>query len=511
MLNLYDEFRDFHVFKRFKYLLGDWWNMDILIVVRKGSKFFYDNIDELNNPIVKDLLKSQLFRSYFLNTVNSVIDKNTNFQGKLKTLSWKQTGLNLFIVPLFIQDKPLSAVLVATGFAPKNQSLLEQALSYLDFSEKSIEQKIESLKQISSFDKGYIQKMLEILVEEFFKLLQERKQQNEMIKLLNRRDSSKQHESIIGASSAMSYIFNIMEKIKNHDTNILIEGELGTGKKLLAKEIHEQSLRSKKMFYSQNCSSFKGKLLEFEVFGEGFSSKTTRKKKTLLEKLEGGTLCLIDIGYSDLEFQEKLLRFLKSSTFSSNDPLKSRKANVRVIALTTQDLRMMTEQGKFNKNLYKELSLVHIKSPPLRKRKKDIPLLISHFFKMKSPMKKREFSLEALKILYQYSWPGNIKELESEIDRVLSLGSELKRVFTKKDLSPHIQFSGDQDHEFIKKFYNKPYSLKSALRSVEKTILLNCLRQHNWNKTKVAKALGTSRTFVVLKTKEYGLIKAREA
>ena len=510
MLDIYNQFRDFHIFKRFKYLLGDWWNMDILVVVKKGERFFYDNTKQLNNPIVKDLLESPLFKNYFLSSINSLINLKIDSSSELKKITWKQTGLDLFVVPLILKNTPLEAFLVATGFAFQKKEELYQALSYLGLSQKAIEQKTKNLKKLSPSDKVYIQKMLKILAEEFFTLLQEKKKQDEIIKILNRKQGQQKYGSIIGKSPAMYYIFNTLEKIKNHNASVLIEGEIGTGKKLLAKTIHSQSLRSKSSFYSQNCSSFKGKLLELELFGytKGAFPKACKDKKALLEKLEGGTLSLNEIGNSSPEFQVKLLRFLTDSVFFSEGSSKEEKANVRIIALTSKDLKTMAEQGQFNKDLYFALNAISLKSPILKQRKADIPLLIDHFFKMKSPVKKRGFSLKATRALYQYSWPGNIQELESEIDRVLSLSPENQEIFTEQDLSPHIRASSS---ELARVFQRGTGNLKETLRSIEKKILIDCLRQNNWNKTRVAKLLGTSRTSIVLKTKEYGIIKEEGA
>lgn len=510
MLDIYNQFRDFHVFKRFKYLLGDWWNIDVLVVARSGKKFFYDSVNHLNNPVVKSLLESSLFKNYFLGSINTAINKRANSSQTLKQLAWKQTGLNLFIVPFILKNTPLEACLVATGFAPKKGEALYQSLSYLGLSKKAIEQKMKSLKKLSPADEVYIQKMLKILAEEFFNLLQEKQQQALLIEKLNRKKPSPSYGRMIGKSPSMYYIFNILEKIKHYDTSLLIEGENGTGKRLLAKTIHNQSSRSKKPFSPQNFSGFKGKLLELELFGYGKKAfpKARQEKKALLEKIEGGTLFLNEIGNTSLAFQEKLLKFLKEGVFFSEGKSRQGRADVRLIAATSKNLKALVEKGQFNEGLYFAINVITVKMPPLKSRKEDIPLLSEHFLKAKSPSKNRHFSLAATKAFCNYSWPGNIRELESEIEKVLSVVPKNHKIITEHDISPHIR---NYSAPLINVFQPGKQDLKSTLRSIEKQILMDCLKKHNWNKTKVAKLLGTSRTSLILKVKEYGIVKKEGA
>ena len=510
MLNIYNQFRDFHVFKRFKYLFGDWWNMDILVVVKSDKKFFYDNTDQLNNSIVKSLLQSSLFKNYFLGSINAAMNKKAISDQPPKLLSWKQTGLNLFIVPLAIKNTPLEACLVATGFAPKKGEHLYQSLSYLGLSQKAIEQKMKGLKQLSSADEVYIQKMLKILAEECFLILQEKQKQDRLIETLNRRKAYQKYGCMVGKSPAMHYIFNILEKIKDYDTSLLIEGENGTGKRLLAKTIHDQSLRSKKAFSYQNFSDFKGKLLELEIFGYDKQAfpKIPKNKKALLEKIKGGTLFLNEIGNTSPEFQNKLLRFLKEGLFFPEGGDKPKKSDVRVLAATSKDLKTLVEKGQFNKDLYFAINVITIKMPPLKSRKEDIPLLAEHFLQTKSLVKDRNLSPTVIRAFYNYTWPGNIQELESEIEKILSVIPKNQKILTEKDLSPHIR---DRSPYQTNVFQPGKQNLKDALHSFERKILSDCLKKHNWNKTRVAKALGISRTSIILKTKEYGIIKEEGA
>ena len=266
-----------------------------------------------------------------------------------------------------------------------------------------------------------------------------------------------------------------------------------------------ESSRSKKSIQFQNCSSFKGDFLELEIFGytKKAFSKSRKDKKALLEKLNGGTLAINEISSSSKKFQARLLAFLKTGLFCPLGSSKKKKSNVRIIAIANKNLKMLAQNGKFNRALYNEISGITVRTPALRQRKMDIPLLAQHFLKTNGPLKQRSFSLKAMKILYNYPWPGNVQELETEIDKLLSLNPKSQDLFTEKDLSPHIRHSTAS--HLMQWMQPGKYNLKKALQSLEKQILLECLQKNNWNKTKVAKALGASRTSIIFKTKEYGI------
>ena len=509
MLSVYSQFRDFHVFKRFKSLFGDWWNMDILVVFKEDKKFFYDSLSQLNNPLVKSLLESSLFKRHFLRSVHAALSKKTEPVLPPRLLPWRQTGLSLFVIPFGEKKSAPEACLVATGFAPKDQKKLSQALLYLGLSEKAIEQKAKSLKELSSTDEVYIQKMLKILADELFALLQERQKQSRLIEKLN-KSQARGYGFLRGKSPAMRYIFGVLERIKDEPTGVLIEGENGVGKRLLAKTIHAQSSRAAKPFHLQNFSAFNGKILELDIFGysQNIFPESFKGKRALLEKIQGGTLFLNEIGGASPGFQGQLLKFLKDGVFFSQGDSKPKKSSARVLYATSKDLKELVEKGQFNEELYFTISAMSLKLPPLKQRKEDIPLLIDHFLDLKSPQKKARLSPKALSLLYNYPWPGNIRELESEIEKLVSLGSNNQELLTERDISAHIK----NHHSPLASVLDSDKSnLKLALRSVEKRILLDCLRKNNWNKSRVAKLLGASRTSVVLKIKEYGIVKEEGA
>ena len=509
MLKLYKEFREFPVFKRFKNLLQDWWNLDVLVVVYEDQKLFCESFKSVRNPMLKLLFESDVFREYFFSSLKPALKKKAKSDQSNWLLPWKQTGLDLFVVPLNFKLKEASpasqAFLVAIGFFPKRQKELKQALSYMSLSTKAIEQKVKSFKKLSSSDEIYIQKMLKILAEEFFMVFQSQNGETVTPKIEN-KSSIRSYGYMTGQSPAMQYIFNVLNKIKNYDGCVLIEGEEGTGKRLLAKTIHLESLRSNKSFHIQNFSTFRGSFLESTLFGRHKdSSKALRHKKSLVQKLQGGTLLLNEIGHTSLDFQKQLLKFLQTSIFFEEGDLKNKKYNVRIMASTSQDLKKLVKAGDFNENLYFAISAMNIAISPLKYRKIDIPLLVQYFLNSANFSSRLSFSKPALKLFYDYPWPGNIQELKAEVEKVAFLKPKTETVVTEKDISSRIRdYSQDLKGSM---FVNRKQNLKETLRSVEKQILLQSLRKNNWNKSRTAQALGTSRTSLVAKAKEYGLFK----
>lgn len=503
--DIYSQFRDFPLFKKFKNLLNDRWGLDILIVIKRKEVFFYDNQKKLHNPIVKHLLSASIFKNYFIKAINDFLKQSQDIKKlkSVKKLTWKQTGLQLFIHPLILENEPVQATLVATGVAPQEDQELRQALLYIK-SDQNIQLDQNILQKLSPADSVYLEKILQILSHEFFTLLQRQQKQKHIIKKLHRNQGSKNQGFLVGKSMAIQQLFEDLKQIKHHDDHILIEGEPGTGKKLIAKNIHKESSRSEFKFQIYNCSNFKSKILESEIFGYKKTETLSNSKnpEALITVLNKGTLILNNIEKSTLSFQSKLFQFLKDS---SNINIKNpEETYTRIVALSSKNLSCLVKENTFHKDLYLKLCEVGLKTQSLNQRKKDIPVLIDHFLNIKNFDKQTNFSDEAMKALYKYPWPGNVRELENEIEKILLLKTENQNLFELKHLSAHIRASTMQFAQMIPKQLK---NLKQILGFVEKQILMNYLAKHNWNKSKVARILGTSRTSIVLKSKEYNLDK----
>ncbi|MEW5807278.1 MAG: sigma-54 dependent transcriptional regulator, partial [Acidobacteriota bacterium] len=318
-------------------------------------------------------------------------------------------------------------------------------------------------------------------------------------------------ENIIHESKAMREIHNLVNKIASSaTTTVLIKGESGTGKDLMAKLIHFSSDRFDKPFMNITCSALPETLLESELFGHEKGAFTDAKilKKGLLELADGGTVFLDEIGDMGLTLQAKMLRFLEEKAFKRVGGIKDIKVDVRVIASTNKDLETAVRQGQFREDLYYRLRVIPLHMPPLRERKEDIPALTDHFIKIFSSEFKRKtiprFSDDAMNFMVHYDWPGNIRELRNVVERLMILGGG--EVFEVEDLP--------RDMFFSKKEEVRPQGEKglvlpesgTSLKEVEKELVKQALEKTRWNQTHAAKLLNIGRDALRYKMKKYGFL-----
>jgi transcriptional regulator with GAF, ATPase, and Fis domain len=254
----------------------------------------------------------------------------------------------------------------------------------------------------------------------------------ENLYLHEQMDRSRCYEEIIGQSSALKQVLELVDRVASTDVNVLLLGETGTGKELFARAIHERSRRADGPLVTVNCAALPSSLIESEMFGHvrGAFTGAVRDATGRFELAEGGTLFLDEVGEIDLELQAKLLRVLEEREFEKIGSGKTIKADVRIVAATNRDLRQEARNGQFRLDLYFRLAVFPLTIPPLRHRTQDIPLLIWHFVTNKSGdlhKKITEISDASLEACLRYDWPGNVRELENVVERalILSPGNEL--------------------------------------------------------------------------------------
>ncbi len=304
--------------------------------------------------------------------------------------------------------------------------------------------------------------------------------------------------NLVSRSKKMQEIFEILPAIAESQSTVLILGETGTGKEVIAKTIHSLSPRKKGPFVAVNCGALPDSLLESELFGykKGAFTGAHRDKPGKFSLAQGGTLFLDEIGEISPALQVRLLRVLQDKTFEPLGATKPEWADVRIIAATHRDLKKMVEEGNFRQDLYYRLNVISLMLPPLRERKEDIPLLvdtfIEHFRKIEhKPIYK--ISSEALALLLAYEWPGNIRELENVIERafILCNGKEIKI----KHLPTEIVSIKD----------TSPQDIKGARSLVEREIILKALKRNNYNKQKTAQDLGIHKSTLFRKIKKLNI------
>ena len=284
-----------------------------------------------------------------------------------------------------------------------------------------IDTAVESIKK-GAFD--FIQKPLDLN-----RILITIKNATEKVSLVNETKILKKKvfgaSEMIGESEPMKHIRAIIDKVAPTDARVLIEGPNGSGKELVARSLHRQSERSAMPFIEVNCAAIPGELIESELFGheKGSFTSAIKQHKGKFEQADGGTLFLDEIGDMSLAAQAKVLRVLQEHKLSRIGSDKDIEVNVRVVAATNKNLAEEIKAGNFREDLYHRLSVIVIKVPSLDERKDDIPMLIEHFKnKYTEGAKPRSFSAEAVKLLQEKSWPGNIRELDNVVDRLLILG-----------------------------------------------------------------------------------------
>ncbi len=317
-----------------------------------------------------------------------------------------------------------------------------------------------------------------------------------------------QETHIISQSKQMDEVFFMIDKVAQTSSSVLITGESGTGKELVAKAIHNESQRVKNPFVAMNCASIPTELIESELFGYEKGAFTGAQQRTQgkFEFANGGTLFLDEIASLKIEFQAQLLRVLQQQEITRVGGNRTIKVDVRIVAATNMSLSEMVDKGRFRKDLFFRLNVIPINLPALCQRTEDIPLLANFFLdKLNRRLNKHItfISPEAMTILESYPWPGNIRELENLIERMVVLGSD-NTTIDSNDLPYEVRF-----HEKAMKNsgvkVNNGKGLINARHSFERAYILQALKRAGWNQTETARALKIHRNTLLQKLKSLNL------
>lgn len=314
-------------------------------------------------------------------------------------------------------------------------------------------------------------------------------------------------KEIIGSSPPMQRMFELMEKVLDTTTTVLIQGETGTGKELIARVIHYNGPLKNKPFVAENCGALPENLLESELFGHvrGAFTGAISDKKGLFVIADGGTIFLDEIGEMSPMMQVKLLRVLQEGQFRPVGSNKTIQVNVRVIASTNRDLREEIHKGQFREDLYYRINIFQITPPPLRERKQDILTLANHFL-AKYATKNRKviptLSPTSLDLLMQFDWPGNVRELENEMERAVTMAAGGKTI-THEFLSDKIRQLQGEIPTLDSEGSND--TLKNVVKRLEERMIREALESLDGNQTKAAKKLGLSRQGLLNKIAAYDI------
>lgn len=508
----WSEFDKLHVIRRLRELVGKWWKIQINFTDTKGllrgvpeGKFF-NPLNAICQTVVSDSRGFEACRG----TARQTTVETT--RSKDARLSRCHAGFSTITVPIRVEGKYMGCVF-GDGFMVAD-SVEEQKLrirSYLERSfsgrEEELMRFIDQLPVLSEKDINYLTELIEMVVEEIIvsqkRVSDEAEKVGELSKELGVRYG---FDRMIGKSAPMQDLYRLLDRVCDSDATVLINGENGTGKELIARALHYNSRRKDKKFVVVNCGAFNENLLESELFGhmKGAFTGAIKDKKGLFEEADGGTLFLDEIGETSMSMQVKMLRMLQEGTFTPVGSTVTKRANVRVLAATNRELQRMVKEGGFREDLYYRLKVINLTVPPLRERKEDIPVLTEHFlnkFAKESGMKK-EMDKQTLERLINHDWPGNVRELENEVERLCVLAGG-EGLITSDLLSQHILDNAKNKYPG----YRVNGRLKDALEDLEKQMILEGLERTRWNKSRLAKELGISRAGLIMKVEKYGLDK----
>lgn len=318
--------------------------------------------------------------------------------------------------------------------------------------------------------------------------------------LRRKLDEKFQLGDMVSKSHAMRQVFELAGVVAGSASTVLIQGDTGTGKELLARAIHNMSPRTDSPFIAVNCGALPDNLLESELFGykKGAFTGAVNDKPGRFALAGNGTLFLDEIGEISPALQVRLLRVLQEHTYEPLGSVKSEKSEARIIVATNRDLLAITQTGEFRQDLYYRINVVQIDLPPLRERLEDIPMLVEHFIMRFNRIQNKcigGISNEALAVLMGHDWPGNIRELENVIERafVVCSGNQLDIECLPHNLSnfPHPS--------------TVPQNIRLARQLTESQAIMNALKQNNYNRTAAARALGIHKTTLFRKLKQFGI------
>lgn len=508
----WSEFDKLHVIRRLRELVGKWWKIQINFTDTKGllrgvpdGKFF-NPLNSICQAVTSDPKGFEACRGTARQTT---VDTTRSKDARLGRC---HSGFSTINVPIRVEGKYVGCVF-GDGFMVADTVDEQKARikSYLERSfpgrEAELVAHIDALPVLSEKDLAYLTELIEMVVEEIIvsqkRVSDEQDKVGELSKELGTRYG---FDRMIGKSAPMQDLYRLLDRVCDSEATVLINGENGTGKELIAKALHYNSRRKDKKFIVINCGAFNENLLESELFGhmKGSFTGAIKDKKGLFEEADGGTLFLDEIGETSMSMQVKMLRVLQEGTFTPVGATQTKRVNVRILAATNRELQRMVKEGTFREDLYYRLKVINLTVPPLRDRKEDIPLLVEHFltkFAKESGIKKSLASV-TLERLINHDWPGNVRELENEVERVCVLsGGELEVL--PDALSQHIQDNAKNKYPG----YRVAGRLKDALEELEKQMIQEGLERTRWNKSRLAKELGISRAGLIMKVEKYGLDK----
>jgi Nif-specific regulatory protein len=408
------------------------------------------------------------------------------------------TTRSMISVPLQKGDKTIGVLEVVNK---RKGTFLEADLHFLTTLAPMIAIALDNARMFTEQKKAY--KELQIADRAKDEMIRDARQENSRL----RREVEKGYpfDRVVGKSDRLMKVFKLCEKAFDSDITVLIEGETGTGKELIARTIHYNGPRRDRAFAAQNCGGIPDTLLSSELFGhkKGAFTGAFADKKGLFHFADGGTVFLDEVAEMSATMQTSLLRVLQEGEIKPLGSDQSKKVDVRVISATNRDLAEEVKKGRFRQDLYYRLSVFTIELPPLRERTGDIPLLAKHFvdaLNRRTGKRIKGLSSEALYCLSAHCFPGNVRELENEIERAMAMAGS-GGLIQVEHLSEKLRRSSITAGRGLE----LQGSLKERIEALEIVVITECLERHRGNKTRAAQELGLSRNGLMKKMSRYRL------
>ena len=517
--------KELHASKSLEKIIGSWYGLDVLYVDQQGRVQFVQDADY---PFKSPFLKLQMSHSFGRDWLEADVEKVfEHFHSSAEAhyeFSAFFPGTYGYAHKVVVDGEFCGAVFAYPYFKETSTSdelqKVVQKMVECGISESDAKVSVEKVKKFSGRFYTEMKELVATVADEVATFHSEISKRESRIMDLNSEIGNKyRYHNLIGKSKKMQQVYHLLSKVSSSESTILIQGENGTGKEMVAKAIHYNSPRKDAVFMAVNCSAFNDNLLDSELFGhvKGAFTGAIKDKKGVFEVANGGTLFLDEIGDTSPSMQVKLLRILQEGTFMPVGATQPKKVNVRIVCATNKNLKEMIAKGEFREDLYYRINVINVALPSLRERQEDIPVLMEYFIQKKceeAGLPLKTFAKKTLEKMLDHQWPGNVRELQNEVERLVVMAGDDKTI-TPDLLSSRIfeAVEGHQggSHGSALKGVNTSGSLKDALEELEILMIREGLKRTGFNKSKLAKELGISRAGLIMKVEKYGLDKRAAA
>lgn len=507
-------FEDLHIVRKIRQTVRKWWTIELAAADETG--FVVDHkagkIVPPHNPICQTCLARKEGFSRCNRSIEKAIVQLDHSPDHVQRAGPCHMGLDIVAVPVMVGDAYQGAMF-ACGFliedgTDRRARIVERARALgLEDQVPDLDDAYDRIARLDERDLEYFQDLLAATASEVAEFSTQMQSREARIEALSAQLQERHRfDSIIGRGEAMQRMFSVLERVVDSEATVLVSGENGTGKELVARAIHFNGPRKDKPFVAQNCSAFNDNLLESELFGhvKGAFTGATRDKDGLFKMADGGTFFLDEVGDMSPAMQVKILRVLQEGSFLPVGGTKLESVDVRIVAATNRPLAQLVQKREFRQDLYYRLNVINVELPPLRDRLEDLPALCDHFLAKQAERTgrpKKSLSPEVMASFYGGRWAGNIRELENTLERLAVLSGD------DEIIRPEVEQLGGgaatQDRGTAR--FRELGDLSGAVRALEREMIEDGLVATHWNKSRLAEKLGISRTTLIKKIREYGL------